>query len=373
MAEWSCSQCTYLNSSCNGATACELCGNDRDCLTDKQQWSCALCTSPQPPESNQCDTCGSRRQPQLNTAERVITDDKPNPKTSPLQLLTQAASGVPDEDLYILDACSCRMRRDDLLQLLTSAITKHILPSNTSLHAAVAALSCPRCSCLLSNQDAYRLLGGPGLGQVYTCLCAKMSHLLPKPLNKPSSPPICPSCSTNMTPTASLKTSTCPNKQTLKQALKSRGLQQPPGPKEHSATALAAALSATATWCCLTCPAVVDPAAAVQAALHAASVTAANASSTVSSSSSGATPAAVAAVKAACSSSASIWLAVEQLLGVMKGDLEAVAGKVGPAGKSTKGGGGKGGSTASKRRWSHKGPGSSSKWAAGTGASRTSE
>ena len=365
MAEWSCIKCTYLNPDSN-ATTCELCGSGRDGFNEDKKWTCSACTSSQPSSATHCMVCGTVcDKPEAAAAAECVLGKPPGQAagtftSAPAPMLT--GTDAYDEDLYILDACSCRMRRNDLQQHLTSAITDHVLPSTSALHTAVASLSCPRCSSLLSNQDVYRILGGTGLGQVYISLCAKVALIMPETSDaKPSSPPTCPDCSTTMTPTSALKTPNCPNKQTLKQALKCRGLQQPPGPKDQSATALAAALSATATWCCLTCPAVVDPPAAARAAVAAA---VADSTAGSSSSSNSQPPAAVAAVKATCSSSLSAYSAVQELQGVMKGDPQAVAGDV--AGKGKKGGGGGRGGRGGGRRWSY-GGGGSSKWAAGTG------
>lgn len=80
---------------------------------------------------------------------------------------------MSDQEMYLLDGCSCHVPRSALVEHLEQA--RVLIRGEAGLDECIQAVCCPVCAGLVTHNDAYSLLGGQRLGCIYQQLTARVS------------------------------------------------------------------------------------------------------------------------------------------------------------------------------------------------------
>lgn len=262
--DWTCTGCTFINTD---TPKCECCGAQKPAVADERPAKKPRVSHSEQQEADlilvdsdiDCDGC--RKDP--------TAPAQPGQQLQPSGNRLQGPDTGPS-GLYLLDNCCCRTQSDDLTQHLLQQLEQHVLDASTDNQAAVAALSCPRCSKAVSSQDLYKLLGGVHLGRAYAALAAKVKQRYEQlnPPASPAGPPCCSGCpqGTLVLATSSLrdystkgrnssnKQQASPSKHLLHSALQARHLNSPRS-AANSAAVLAEHLGPHCDYFCTQCAA----------------------------------------------------------------------------------------------------------------------
>uniref|UniRef100_A0A383W5T2 UBC core domain-containing protein n=1 Tax=Tetradesmus obliquus TaxID=3088 RepID=A0A383W5T2_TETOB len=251
---WTCSACTFIN---DDNAVCECCGTRRHGSQHAAAQAPTAAGATAAPAGHYVVCIDSEDEDSQQQPEADFARARPAVSKPAAQRDTQRRQ--QQEGLYVLD-CGCHGDAAELFhKLQAQAQALQQLPA-CSLQDAVQALACPRCSKLISNADAYKLLGAPGLSLVYAALVRQVAAA--HDASMPSAaPPSCSSCpdGTAVLAAAALSRSSSgggqfPAKQLLQSALEARQL-----PKPRAVAACAAALQAhlgpSCKWFCTGCDA----------------------------------------------------------------------------------------------------------------------